>query len=196
MGLPPCYFCKLFILAIQYYIWPQILPPWKWPWYPLWNGHRTVLKVAMSPKHCTGTLKVLWHVCKTSFLSWVFTLIHISPKTLLHNFLYNLLYNLSSKSGPWHTGSFSALTSAKIRRSFWSRLAFGDGLDYLRFEYEVIWAMAFWEKSKKPPKMGFLGPFQAQMLKSQVIWESFIIKQPPKIIFWDILHHKKPTGAH
>ena len=44
----------------------------------------------VSPKHCTGALKVLWHVSKTSFLSWVFTLTHISPQTLLHNFLYCL----------------------------------------------------------------------------------------------------------
>ena len=94
-----------------------------------------------------------------------------------------------------HSGSFSALTSAKMRHCFWSHLAFRDGLDYLRFEYEVIWAMAFWEKCKKSPKMGFLGLFQTQMLKSRVLWESFITKQPPNIIFWDIIYHKKPTGA-
>ena len=81
-------------------------------------------------------------------------------------------------------------------RSFWSRPHFQEGLDYLQFEYEVISMMAFWEKSKRPPKLGFLGPFQAQMAKSRVLWESFIVKQPPKIIFWDILYHKKPTGAH
>ena len=77
----------------------------------------------------------------------------------------------------------------------WSRLGFWEGLGYLPFEYEWNLTMAFWEKSKKPPKMGVLGPFQAQMLKSRVIWESFIIKQPPKNIFWDISYHKKPTGA-
>ena len=98
--------------------------------------------------------------------------------------------------GPLHTGSFFARTLTKMIRSFWSRPGFGDGLGYLQFEYEANLTMVFWEKSKKPPKMGFLGPFQAQVLKSRVIWESFIIKQPPKIIFWDILHHKKPTGAH
>ena len=70
---------------------------------------------------------------------------------------------------------------------FWSRLAFGDGLDYLQFEYEVISMLASWEKSKKSPKKGLLGPFPAQMLKSQVIWESFIIKQPLKNISKDFL---------
>ena len=82
--------------------------------------------------------------------------------------------------GQVHTGSFSALTSAKMGRSFWSRPHFREGLNYLQFEYEVILAMAFWEKSKKLPKMGFLGFFKAQMLKLQVLWESSIIKQPPK----------------
>ena len=80
--------------------------------------------------------------------------------------------------------------------TFWSRLGFWEGLGYLQFEYFKNLSLVFWEKYKKPPKMGVLGLFQAPTQKSRVLWQSFIIKWPPKIIFWDISYNKKPTWAH
>ena len=82
----------------------------------------------------------------------------------------------STKRTIWrvHTGSISALTSAKMRHCFWSRPHFWEGLGYLQFEFKKILSLAFWEKSKKPPKIGFLGPFWAKMLKLWAVWLSFL----------------------
>ena len=103
--------------------------------------------------------------------------------------------NLSVRYRRAHTSNFFALTSTKMIHTFWSRLAFRDGLDYLQFEYEANLTMVFWEKSKKPPKMGFLGPLQVPSPNLRGVSKSFIIKWHPDIIFWDISYHRKPTGT-